>query len=249
MTDLKVGDIREFWGYGPCVILDVTPDNYYVLTNYGNRDLIPKTMEYKSVRLDKEHRDALYEYYLTYRELGKANEELRKAESNVRKLDKALYDKGEMICKKYGDMTFVDFLTRVQMYGKENFKKLESYGYKYLIEENKENHSLKLSISLCRQVKTLRDNPDYIKADFDDSALIVPTKQYDIDMKKYSDMYCVELENVVSSNALIGKKYNSKKLEMTVGPLYLLHGIEIYTPFIHYTDKTARLISDLFKTK
>ena len=249
MADLKVGDIREFWGYGPCVILDVTSDNYYVLTNYGNRDLISKKMEYKSVHLDKEHRDALYEYYLTYRDLGKANEELRKAESNVRKLDKALYDKGELICKKYGDMAFVDFLTRVQMYGKENFKKLESCGYKYLIEENKDNHSLKLSISLCRPVKTLRDNPDYIQADFDDSALIVPTKQYDTDMKKYSDMYCVELENVVSSNALVGKKYTVKKLEMSVGPLYLMHSVEIYTPFIHYTDKTARLISDLFKIK
>ena len=49
MAELKPGDIRDFWGYGPCVILEVTDDNYYVFNNFGYRDLLSKTMEYKSV--------------------------------------------------------------------------------------------------------------------------------------------------------------------------------------------------------
>ena len=249
MADLKPGDIRDFWGYGPCVILEVTDDNYYVFNNFGYRDLLSKTMEYKSVKLDKEHREALYDYYLTFEKLGKANAELSDAQRKVRTIDRLLYDKGEAIAKKYGDLSYEEFLERIKKYGKEHFEKLESFGYRYKIEEDKEHHSLRLELSLCRRVKCLRQDPDYIKADYDDSALIIETNQYHTDMKKYSEMYCVELANTLSTNALLGKVHKTKKLEMTVGPLSLLHGIVIYTPFIHYTDKTAKAVADLFKTK
>ena len=249
MVDLKPGDIREFWGYGPCVVLDVTPDNYYVFNNYGYKDVLSKNMEYKSVKLDKEHRESLYDYYLTYDRLVKANAELSDAQLKVRRVERLLYDKGEVIAKKYGDLPFDDFIEKVKKYGKEHFEKLESFGYRYKIEEDKEHHSLMLELSLCRRVKCLRQDPDYIKADYDDSALIIETNQYHTDMKKYSEMYCVELANTLSTNALLGKVYKTKKLEMTVGPLSLLHVIIIHTPFIHYTDKIAKSVADLFKTK
>ena len=249
MVDLKPGDIKEFWGYGPCVILDVTPDNYYVLNNYGMKDLIPKTMEYKTVQLDKEHRTALYNYYLVYADLCQANKELGELQLQIRKGEKLLEAKAESIAKKYGDMSYEDFIKKIKIYGEEYFKKLESFGYKYSIEEMKGTHSLRIDISLCRPVKLLRQNPDYIKADYDDSALIVETKQYNTDLNKYSDMYCVDLFHTLSTSAMIKTRHNNKKLEMTVGPLYLLHSIEVYTPFIHYTDKVAKAVAEVFKTK
>ena len=249
MADLKPGDIRDFWGYGPCVILEVTDDNYYVFNNFGYRDLLSKTMEYKSVKLDKEHREALYDYYLTFEKLGKANAELSDAQRRVRIIDRVLYDKGEAIAQKYGDLSYEDFIKRVQKYGSDYFDKLHSFGYAYDIEEDKEHHSLKIRMNLLRQVKVLRKNPDYIVADYDDTAIVRETSQYHTDMKKYSEMYCVELANTISTTAMMGKVNKVKKLDMSVGPLYLIHEMTIYTPFIHYTDKTAKAVADLFRTK
>lgn len=249
MADLKCGDIRDFWGYGPCVVLDVTPDNYWVFSNFGKCELLPKNMEYKSVQLDKEHREALFNYWQIYNEIGKANYELDLAKKKVRVLEKILSDKGEEIAKKYGDLSYKDFLERVKVHGRKHLDKLHSYGYDYDIEEIKDNHSLRVRMSLTRQVKYLRENPDYIIADFDDSAIIKDTKQYREDLQKYTNLYLIELVNTMSSNAAMGVVNKVKKLEMDVGPLWLIHDITIQTPFIHYNEKTAKLVADLFKTK
>ena len=55
--------------------------------------------------------------------------------------------------------------------------------------------------------------------------------------------------NFISMCLLLILANKVKKLDMSVGPLYLIHEMTIYTPFIHYTDKTAKAVADLFRTK
>lgn len=88
MNILSVGDIRNFDGYGVCVVCEVGYLKYLVINEMGNENYISKETPYKSVWLRPEIREQFGKVCESY----KSNKMIDKQIENLTKRKKEIYE-------------------------------------------------------------------------------------------------------------------------------------------------------------